>query len=105
MLGVGSEAAVAMFLSLGNHRAQRDSLKAAGRTTLNDDDLGLFEAILDVHSELDKQRNEVVHGVWGRSDKTPDGIVWSSLQDHANMIITAYHRESDHPSYEEGRHT
>lgn len=101
MLGVESEAAVAVFLSLRNHRAQRDALKAAGRKTLNDDDWRVFEAILDVHSELDKQRNDVVHGVWGRSEKTPDGIIWSSLQDHANMVITAYHRESGHPSYEE----
>ena len=101
MLGVESDAAVAVFLSLRNHRAQRDALKAAGRKALSEDDWSVFEALLDVHSELDKQRNDVVHGVWGRSEKTPDGIIWSSLQDHANMLINAYHREADRPSYEE----
>jgi hypothetical protein len=29
--------------------------------------------------------------VWGTSDKAPDGIIWSSLQDHANMLIRDYH--------------
>ena len=101
MLGVESEAAVALFLSLRNHRAQRDGLKAAGRKSLSEGDWSMFEALLDVHSELDKQRNDVVHGVWGRSEATPDGIIWSSLQDHANMTINAYHREADRPSYEE----
>ncbi len=99
MLGVESEAAVAVFLSLRNHRAQRDALKAAGWKTLSEGDWEVFEALLHVHSELDKQRNDVIHGVWGRSEKTPDGIIWSSLQDHANMLINAYHRESDRPSY------
>lgn len=56
---------------------------------------------MDIHSELDKQRNHVAHGVWGRSEATPDGIIWSSPQDHANMTINAYHREVDRPSYEE----
>lgn len=101
ILGVESEAAVAVFLSLRNHRAQRDALKAAGRIALSENDWGVFEALLDIHRELDKQRNDVVHGVWGRSEKTPDGIIWSSLQDHANMLINAYHREADQPSYEE----
>jgi hypothetical protein len=101
MLGVQSDAAVALFLSLRNHRAQRDGLKAAGRKALSEDDWGVFEALLDIHGELDKQRNDVVHGVWGRSEQTPDGIIWSSLQDHANMLINAYHREAERPSYEE----
>ena len=101
MLGVESEAAVAVFLSLRNHRAQRDALKAAACKALNHSDQDLFTTILDVHSQLDKQRNDVVQGAWGRSEKTPGGIIWSSLQDHANMLINAYHRESSHPSYEE----
>jgi hypothetical protein len=101
LLGVNSDAGVAVFLSLRNHRAQRDALTAAAQKTLNDKDQELFGAILYVHSELDKQRNDVIHGVWGRSEETPDGIIWSSLQDHSNMLINSYHRESSLPSCEE----
>jgi len=93
LLGVESAAAVAVFLSLRNHRAQRDALRAASEKTLTGDLKELFDAILKVHEELDKQRNDVVHCVWGRSEATPDGIIWSSLQNHANMLINDYHLE------------
>jgi hypothetical protein len=93
LLGVESTAAVAVFLSLRNHRAQRDALQAAAEKTLTGELKELFDAILHVHKELDKQRNDVVHCVWGRSEATPDGIIWSSLQDHANMLINDYYLE------------
>jgi hypothetical protein len=93
MLGVENAAAVAVFLSLRNHRAQRDALRAAADKSLSEGDAEIFEALLARHAELDKQRNDVVHCVWGKSEATPDGILWSSQQDHANMLITAYHLE------------
>jgi hypothetical protein len=93
LLGVESTAAVAVFLSMRNQRAQRDALRAASEKTLTGDLKELFDAILKVHEELDKQRNEVIHCVWGRSESTPDGIIWSSLNDHANFIINDYHLE------------
>lgn len=94
MLGVENAAAVAVFLSLRNHRAQRDALVAAGDKTLSDEDREILEAILARHEELDGQRNSVVHGIWGLSEATPDGIIWSSQQSHANMLITDYHLET-----------
>jgi hypothetical protein len=93
LLGVESAAAVAVFLSLRNQRAQRDALRAASEKTLTGDLKEIFSAILKIHEELDKQRNDVVHCVWGRSEATPDGIIWSSLNDHANMLINDYHLE------------
>ena len=93
MLGVQNSAAVAVFLSLRNHRAQRDALRAAASRALSGEVAEIFDAILSRHEELDKQRNQSIHCVWGKSDVTPDGIVWSSQQDHANMLITAYHLE------------
>jgi hypothetical protein len=29
--------------------------------------------------------------VWGQGEATPDGIIWSSLQNHANMLLNDYH--------------
>jgi hypothetical protein len=91
LLGVENEAAVAVFLSLRNHRAQRDALSAAAERRLDGKLKQGFDALIAIHSRLDKQRNDVVHAVWGRAEKTPDGIVWCSLQDHANMLIRDYH--------------
>ena len=91
LLGINSFGAVAVFLSLRNHRSQRDALEAAANKCLSSELLDGFNTILKSHKELDKQRNDVVHGVWGIAPKTPDGIIWSSLQDHANMLINDYH--------------
>jgi hypothetical protein len=66
---------------------------AAAEKTLDGDLKDLFEVILALHSELDKQRNDVVHGIWGQAEATPDGIIWSSLQAHANMLLNDYHLE------------
>ena len=91
LLGVENEAAVAVFLSLRNHRAQRDALTAAAEKCLDGELKEGFDALVAIHRRLDKQRNDVVHGVWGKGQATPDGIVWSSMQDHANMLIRDYH--------------
>lgn len=91
LIGVENEAAVAVFLSLKNHRAQRDALIAAADRRIKGELRLGFDALIAIHKRLDKQRNDVVHGVWGIAEKTPDGIIWSSLQDHANMLIRDYH--------------
>jgi hypothetical protein len=91
LVGVDNEAAVAVFLSLRNNRAQRDALVAAAERTLNAELRQGFDALLSVHSRYDKQRNDVVHGVWGRAEQTPDDLVWCSLQDHSNALIRDYH--------------
>jgi len=91
LLGVENASAVAVFLSLRSHRAQRDALRAAAEKTLTGDARQIFDAILTIHQELDKQRNDVIHCVWGRGDATPDGIIWTSLQNHANMLLNDYH--------------
>jgi hypothetical protein len=94
LLGVESVAAVAVFTSLRSNGAKRDALEAASETTLAGELRKIFRAIISVHKRLDNQRNAVVHCVWGRSDAIPDGVIWSSLPDHANMLICDYHLET-----------
>ena len=95
LLGTNSPGAVAVFLSLRNNRSKRDVLEAAANKCLPPELIIGFNTIVDSHKELDKQRNDVVHGVWGIAPKIPDGIIWSSLQNHANMLINDYHLESN----------
>lgn len=83
LLGVQNAAAVAVFLSIKNSRAQREALQAAAEKILTGEVRNLFDVILSLHSRLDKQRNEVVHCVWGKSEAIPDGIIWSS---HRTML-------------------
>ena len=91
LLGVENEAGVAVFLSLRNHRAQRDALSAAAERRLDAKLKRGFDALMAIHRRLDKQRNDVVHAIWGTAEKAPDGIIWCSLQDHANFLIRDYH--------------
>lgn len=93
LIGVENAAAVAVFLALRQHRTQREALQAAAEKTITGVLKDVFEAILCIHRRLDRQRNDVVHGIWGRAEATPDGIIWSSLQDHANMLLNDYHLE------------
>lgn len=94
LLGVENASAVAVFVSLRNHRAQRDAIRAAADQTLAGEIREIFDAIMAWHEELDGQRNSFIHCIWGRCENTPDGIVWSSVQAHANMLISDYHMES-----------
>ena len=68
LLGVDNAGAVAVFNSPGIIAQQRDALRAAAEKTLTSDAKQVFDAILAVHEELDKQRNDVIHCVWGRGD-------------------------------------
>lgn len=103
MIGVENPAAVAVFLSLRNHRAQRDALASAGEKSLEPKLKELLDAILFAHGQLDSQRNDVIHCIWGMAEKAPDGIIWESLQDHANMLITDYHSVNKVPGYDRNK--
>jgi hypothetical protein len=94
LLGVDNKASVAVFASLRNSRAQRDALKAAANTVLKGEMSEVFAAILNIHSTLDKARNDIVHGVWGASTKLQYAAIWTSLQDMATQTIESYHQEN-----------
>lgn len=91
LLGVENEASVELFLWPRNNRAKRDAIDAVAKKTLPETLKRGFDAVISIHKRLDKQRNDVVHGIWGKAECTPDGIVWCSLQDHANMLIRDYY--------------
>jgi hypothetical protein len=52
-----------------------------------------FEALLSVYGGLEKQRNDLAHGLFGVSDAIPDALLWSGMQDHANFLINVYRNE------------
>jgi hypothetical protein len=57
-----SPAAVGVYLSLRNSRAQRDALTAAAQVALRNDDLVVFNCVLRLHERFGAQRNDLVHG-------------------------------------------
>jgi hypothetical protein len=73
--------AVAVYLALKNSRTRQDVLAAAARAVLNDRNYELFGAIQRVGASLESQRNDIVHGLYGKSDQIPDGVLWMSSHD------------------------
>jgi hypothetical protein len=80
-----SNAAVTFFLSIRNSRLQREGLAAvASNTALSGDNSDLFGAISVVYQSLERQRNDLVHGVYVLADNLPDdALLWTEPSKHA----------------------
>lgn len=64
---------------------------AAAQQTLDEDDFDIFSALMNLHRSLDSERNDIVHGVWGKLDGKDDVAIWISLQNYATTLIRLYH--------------
>ena len=51
-------------------------IRAAGKARLQDPELELFEAIVNIADRIgSKKRNPLVHDTWGWSDELPDALL------------------------------
>jgi hypothetical protein len=76
LLGVNSEAAVAVFATIKTERGRRDAIMAAAEHTLDPQKLELLGAILMAVRSIEKERDNLAHGCYGVSDVIKDGILW-----------------------------
>lgn len=76
LLDTRSDAAVAVYLSLQNARAQRDALSSAAAISLSGEDLALFNAILALHKASSGDRNDLAHGIFGVVSNKSDQLIW-----------------------------
>jgi hypothetical protein len=97
LLGIGNEAALAVFSTLRRSTAQREAVSAAAEVALEDGDLKLLTAMLDVHKSIEAERTALSHGHFGTYDKLSDAILWMTSADYvqlkaklhlANMVFT-----------------
>ncbi len=93
ILDSSSPAAVGVYLSLRNSRAQRDALTAAAQVTLRDADLAVFNCVMRLHERYGAYRNDLTHGIFGLTDENPDVLLWHPSGKHAAWLIDTYHRE------------
>jgi hypothetical protein len=88
LLRANTEPAIAMYLRLGNDRAKREIMKAVADFVLGEKDNSLFDAIMKAKSSLDKQRNDLAHGLFGITEEDLDGVIWVSTADRIkNMLL------------------
>lgn len=74
ILGADAKPALEMFLAI-TQVAQIDALKAAARSVLQGETLEFFEAVMKVISSQAKNRNKLVHWLWGYTPELEDALL------------------------------
>lgn len=92
LLDTRSDAAVAVYLSMQNARAQRDALSSAAVISLSGDDLALFNATLALHKASSGDRNDLAHGIFGVVSNEPDQLIWCPSAKFAAWMTRANQR-------------
>ena len=87
MLKANSKPVVAMYFTLANERAKREAMMAIAEFVFNEDDKRLFNATMLLKKSIEKQRNDLAHGLFGITDKDPEGIAWISTKDRIQHLI------------------
>lgn len=82
-----TEAAVAVFMSIRNSKAQRDAMTAAAEATLTGDNFDLFGAILNFYRSVETQRNDLAHGIFGHCDENSEVIVWIDPKHQTQLVV------------------
>lgn len=72
LLGIDAGPALAMYESVRNATAQTDTIRAAIKAVLGDDDAKLFSDVLQIASVAQKDRHRFSHWMWGYYPNDPD---------------------------------
>ena len=73
----------AVFLALKTSRSRREVLQAAANATLGPREIELFNAIMIVLGAIEKERNDLAHGIFAYYPILPDCILWVDPNDGA----------------------
>lgn len=85
LIGAKDDATLAVFHNLRRSMSQREAIMEAAKIVLNDRDLELLSAILNVHKSVESERNALCHGHFGTSSEVPDGLIWTSTSDYVSV--------------------
>ena len=70
-----SDAAFAVYLTLRTARERVEMIEAAAKVTLIGRDLELFEAMILALKSVEKERNDLAHGIFGYYPKLGDALL------------------------------
>ncbi|MGJ0396158.1 MAG: hypothetical protein ACR65U_08040 [Methylocystis sp.] len=90
LLKARTEPAMAVFLSLRNARTKTEALDAAASHTLDDKDYEIFCALMQYKDSVEKQRNDIVHGVFGVSSDIKNGLAWISSTEFVSHLSRGF---------------
>jgi hypothetical protein len=86
MLGATAEPTAAIFLAVPNWQQER-VLTAAAEAVFDDKTLALFRAIIKLGKKYADERNDLAHGIFGKSDQILDGVLWIRSKDRISHMI------------------
>jgi hypothetical protein len=89
ILHIDQKPAAAIFLSIYNSRIQQQVLRAAAEAVLITDDFEIFSAFMNVVATIEKERNDVVHGVFGGSPFVA-GLMWAEQKHFVGHTFTVW---------------
>ncbi len=87
MLRANSEPAIALYFTLANERAKREALTAIADYVFAPEDRALFDAIMTAKRSVEKQRNDIAHGLFGVTPADTQGVAWISTSDRIRNIV------------------
>lgn len=87
MLGANTQPAAAMYFTLANERAKREAMAAIADSVLSDEDRTLFHAWARLKKSIEKERNDLAHGLFGISEIEPEGVIWISTQHRIRNLL------------------
>jgi hypothetical protein len=94
LLGLQSQAALEVFLSLRRASNQRDALSAVAKHRISDESKLAFDAILIVYKSLESQRNDLAHGCFGYLSKIDDALLWIKIEHYVHFLADSLSTES-----------
>jgi hypothetical protein len=94
LTGSEGEAVTAIYLCLTSDSAKRASFEAAAAINLHDDSQRKeFAALMKYVGDRGKERNKIVHGMWGISDDYPGKMILIDPDDLvASLAVMEVHR-------------
>ena len=81
ILGTDATLGIAIYLNLQSEWAQRKVLRTAAESRLSAEDAAMIVRFSESLRDRGKERNNIVHGLWGVSNKHPQDLVWLSQRD------------------------
>lgn len=95
MVRGNAELVFAIYASLTSAIQKAAILRTVAERSLNERDFELFSALLLISSSAEKQRNRLVHWMWGRSPKIKHGLLLAdpkTLLAHGAFLTERLHK-------------
>ena len=76
------KAALAILARIPTAKARSETIREIGRMTMPEDQFNALKRLLALFNAGAKERNDVIHGVWGVAPSEPAALIWMHPKDY-----------------------